>query len=90
MKKNLQSGNFYDTEIEQLRAVSKASGWPMTQTVSFFCRWGLKNYAGKDIDEFSKDLTTLLAEAVFHEHTKTSEWQKELLEAKNVRREKGS
>lgn len=90
MKKELQSGRFYETEMAQLRAVSKVSGWPMTETVSFFCRWGLKNYNGKDVDEFSKDLTTLLAEAVFNEHQKTPEWQKELLDAKNVRRGESS
>lgn len=91
--RHLQSGNFFDTEMESMRAISRVSGWPMSEVCSFFCRWGLRNYHGKDTAEFGKDLGALYAEALFVEHQKSPEWQDEIaaaLEAKNVRSEKGS
>lgn len=93
IQRTLQSVHLFDTELDQLRAVAKASNWSLLEVSSFFIRWGLRNYHGKDTAEFGKDLGALYAEALFVEHKKSPEWQDEIaaaLDAKNVRQSESS
>lgn len=78
MRRVLQSGQLYQTEYDQICALSKQSGWNPTEVTSFFIRWSLNRYDARDINQFNQDLAKELVESFHRERMKTPEGKQEL------------